>query len=674
MTDHCGHDHEPPVPEDIQVECAIITTKLNTYIFGHDVVKAVRALQADCMNRQVGLWTSVVESLPVPAQWIIRIIADTKPVPKACEARVVKICEYFNIDRATFDEFFLGGSSHTFLETLSELTKDPAPLQWDATRDALDRARRTRMREMDPRATSGKLWQPLDIGHAALHLGSETFKTMKRLPKAWLDSAADSSTKGPKGGKRERPSVSPRRRRGPKKTPGGPASHGRASPALSVEHGRWAPSHGGQDASPVSSVCGTPPVAKRPRRWHRESPDSDDMFFGDFGLEEHQDTTTLPPSSLSKPVLLPSDPLAAPAAPAAPAVPATPANPSDPPTLDVIWRPGLLVDDDRQRLVAPEGWLSGTVMNLALEAVCSPTACFAVTSDVLVPTSRSENHGAYREKIRGEQAFVLPLHLGGNHWALAHLRCAAKVAAVYDSLESAGHRDEAQDIVQRFIGAFLGDDIFEWQVTAAASPQQGDSSSCGVFAIATAVHILFGRAVPSAPYRSGLWRVLVARLIGVIVEAPPPPGGRVVTVSGWPYSHNEDRQVAALPDSLPEMAMFQTALKAGTCTISTGQALAAALSKATAAAGMAMAAKIKRAIQEREQTLGELRAVGALVDAARAATAEAAAMGEDGGDRARAARFVAQGGLGAYVEESIRDGMASVKWLAGELDSARASG
>ncbi|KAK1825966.1 hypothetical protein QBC39DRAFT_399458 [Podospora conica] len=705
----CGREHDLVIPAEIQARCTYITTQLNNFIFGNEMVRAVRTLMNDCQQRQLGLWNSVLDSLPVPTQWIVQVIAEAKPIPKELNARVGKICAYFNINRSTFDDFFLGGSSYPFLETLSELTKHTPPLHWGPTRDALDRARKRRMREIDTKA-KGKLWLPTDIGHAALDLGSETFRTMNRLGKAWQDWAANQA-KEP-GTKRQRPGVSPRRRH--KKTPA-PASHGRASPAPSIEGGRRTPPYRSvYEASPLASSAGGTPAAKR-FRWSG-SP-LDDGLFPEFGASESVPRETAPPpppfqldaaspNPVPGPSLLPVSPVpvsplavsllaVSPVAvspvpvlpvpispvpvlplpvPLASDSPAAPANPSDPEPLDVMWQPGLLSDNDRQRLLNPEGWLSGIVMNMALEMVCSgTTSCFAVVSDVLVPTSRPENHPAYAAKIRGQkwQAFVLPLHMGGNHWALAHLDCAGKVACVYDSMPSDEHEDEAQRIVQRFIAEFLGHDALQWQITAALSPRQADWSSCGIFTIATAIHILFGRGVPSAPYRSAMWRVLVARLVGL--EAPP---GRA-TASVWPYSLAEDRQVAALPSSLPAVAEFRAGLEAG-CTIADGQAFVAAVAKATAAAAKETRPKIKRAIRERQQTLGELRAAGALVDAARAVTGAGGVEleEENGGDRRRApaVRFVAGGGFGACVEASIVEGMASVKWLSEQLEIAEGAG
>lgn len=314
----------------------------------------------------------------------------------------------------------------------------------------------------------------------------------------------------------------------------------------------------------------------------------------------------------------------------------------------------------------PTGWLTGAVINMALEMACccAATRCFPVVSDVLL--SRAENHAAYAARLRdAPYDFLLPLYLGGNHWALAHLLSSAKLANVYDSLPSAAHEAEAQGAVQRFLADFLGQDVMAWQVTAAACPRQEDGSSCGIFAIATAMYVLCGRAVPASPYRSDMWRVLVARLVGLRA-----PGATL-----WPFSRDEDEQAAALPSALPEVAAFRRALEAGRCSLSEGQALAASIAKAMAAAGRGMVPTIKKAMEERRRALGELRAVAAFVEGARAvAGGEGVEAGVEDARRAQVARLVVERLGGECVGASVRDGVASVSWLGEQLAIAERGG
>lgn len=166
-------------------------------------------------------------------------------------------------------------------------------------------------------------------------------------------------------------------------------------------------------------------------------------------------------------------------------------------------------------LLSGTGWLTGAMMNMAFDAITSvttPLVC-PVTTDILATGCRAANHPAYAEKLRDKDMLILPVHISGNHWCLASVDRTMKVAAVYDSMVSRSHEVAAEVVIVKFLTDFLGEDAGVWEVTPTPSPQQRDGASCGVFVIATAIHLLSGRPLPAEPYHTGMWRVALACLV-----------------------------------------------------------------------------------------------------------------------------------------------------------------
>lgn len=83
----------------------------------------------------------------------------------------------------------------------------------------------------------------------------------------------------------------------------------------------------------------------------------------------------------------------------------------------------------------------------------------------------------------------------------------------------------------------MGEDAHAWHFTTGASPQQADTSSCGVFALVTAIYVLSARTIPAAPYNVKMWRLVLAYLV-----APESANGEAI----WPYSPASDRQRASV--------------------------------------------------------------------------------------------------------------------------------
>lgn len=79
-----------------------------------------------------------------------------------------------------------------------------------------------------------------------------------------------------------------------------------------------------------------------------------------------------------------------------------------------------------------------------------------------------------------------------------------------------------------------------WQITFGSSPHQTDRSTCGGFAIATAVHLLFGRPIPASTYRATIQRRFLAFLVS--------PGAGTMAWALWPFTMAEDRAAVAVPE------------------------------------------------------------------------------------------------------------------------------
>ncbi|KAK1827517.1 hypothetical protein QBC39DRAFT_420042 [Podospora conica] len=320
-------------------------------------------------------------------------------------------------------------------------------------------------------------------------------------------------------------------------------------------------------------------------------------------------------------------------------------------SLPASWAAGL-VEADRQGLVRPVGWLTGSTMDAALDAFASAVTAprvFPVTCYVLTAVARAQNNRVYTARLHEHELMMLPLHLNGNHWAVAHLDRARRAATVYDSMavESPGNEIEAEVIVGRFLAEFLGDNAALWHFTFAAGPQQTDRSSCGVFALATALHILTGWAVPIAPYHVQMWRLVLTYL----VEPRWTDGRRRI----WPYTVADD--VAAASAAPPDDVIArQTRMAQGRAGAGEAFDLAAAMQKL----GEETLARTRGAMRDRRRLVAELRPIESLVVAAQAAS-----------DRRPLARMVVDR-LGAHVAQAMRDAGASLAYLGGEVERGEA--
>lgn len=310
------------------------------------------------------------------------------------------------------------------------------------------------------------------------------------------------------------------------------------------------------------------------------------------------------------------------------------------PDLPLYWQAGL-VDEDRRDLVHPEGWLSGAMINMVLSAATAAFVphYFAVITDMLTETARAANHPKYTQRLRNYDILLLPLYIRGNHWALATLNRTTKAASLHDSLASTANKQAADAMIRQFLTEFLGEHVPDWDFTTCASPRQTDASSSGIFTLVTAIHILANRTIPAAPYTVKMWRLVLAHLV-----APDSVNGAAI----WPYTPTADVEAAIVAVATPEF------WESGTYTVSDALDRAAHIQDA---AGQRLS-KIKVAARERRRVVSELKAIEAVINAARAV------------GKIRPLATILVDGLGPGIAQAMTDGAASVAFLEQQIEMA----
>ncbi|KAK1827599.1 hypothetical protein QBC39DRAFT_385725 [Podospora conica] len=659
MSKPCDHVQEPPLPDDIQETCRHLCAKISKALVDNDIVRQVHELKTRCETEGVRIWTSAVRSIPYPARFIVEAIAalpSTTTLPERSVPRVTKFCTRFGISRARFEEFFFGGYSVGFFEKLTKLGDTMKEPDWDTLSRALADQRDQRIAAMD-KGQRLRLWLPQDVDKAKLALQGLTDDEIQR------EMELGKPERGKRQRERSRASEHPSGRESldsehhpsPERARSAPASNNKLLATSFLSNNTGKRTRISRELFGDSAVSS--PFVSEP-----------ELFSFDLDPPLHAPSPLRPLSPLRPPSLLPpvlpfdvvpasnppttanppatANPPVTPDPPGPPGRPSTPgrASPMARGPLLACWDVGL-VQQDVEALLAPTGWLTGPTMNMAFEAIACATTppCFAVSTDVLVPESDPRNVPAYIQRVRESpmSTFLLPLFVTGDHWVLAHISVEDKVAAVYDSLPSAGHEAVARRIVDKFVTHFVGQDMGTWQVTAALSPRQGDRGSCGVFAIVTALHLVFGRPLPTTPYLSTMWRHVIARLV-----LPPPPDQNDAAI--WPFTTAQDKEAQVIKISTTEAALrWEDGVP-----VEESRSLLVQMQQAHEAAVATALSKTRLALAERERVWAELRAAGKLVAGARAAAAGGSALARVVVDR-----------LGECVDRAVREGEASVAWL-----------
>ncbi|KAK1827730.1 hypothetical protein QBC39DRAFT_375355 [Podospora conica] len=652
---HCGREHPPSLPDAIQDLCSRLAAQLNSLLIDNNIVADVRSLKERCHAEGPRVWTQALASMPPVVRSIVLAITRTKEIPAASRPRIKKFCEIFKIEQAEFDEFFYGASAYGFFEALTKAAYavlDQVPtLDWAELSGALGHQRDKRIR--NAKSDDIPLWKPGDVKNAERQLLGWTEEEIDR------DSKKRRRQRGPNPplGLGQRPDTSP-------SSPY--PEHGRAPSASATEQdGRqdWVSSSG---VSPSRS-----PEAKRRRQYFSPQFEFEglDVFEGpEFCLSDllpvdspSDSPATGPPAPLlllMPPPPLPSNPVPVnspsyrPSPASLPPRPSQVPNPPPPPppppppgssSLPPSWQAGL-ADNDKESLLSATGWLTGVTMNMAFDAITSATTprVFPVSTDVLTTACKAANHPAYADKLRDQDMLILPVHICGNHWCLASVDRTIKVAAVYDSMASRGHEVAAERVIVNFLTEFLREDAGLWEVTPTPSPQQADRASCGVFVIATAIHLLSGRPLPTEPYHTGMWRLVLACLV-----APERAQDRAI----WPFTPGEDAQSVSVA-APPDFAALSSRFLSGACTPAQALALAAAIHRAT---GYGLS-RMTNAFRQRRSVRSELKTLETLVTKVRGTS-----------DRWPLARLVVER-WDARVGRALADATASVAYVRAQLE------
>ncbi|KAK1828119.1 hypothetical protein QBC39DRAFT_417701 [Podospora conica] len=614
------HQHHQDLPADIKARCADITaaisTRISSFNIDKEIVVAVRALRAD--SEAKGLWHQCLAAIPFPSRYVIQAIADTKAVPDRFAPRIQKLCDHWRISREEFDEFFFGAVSTGFFESLTKLV-GAIDEPWVVCRAALSLEREKRLKGEVPRAVPGLLWVQGDV-----HRTVDALKALKEnvtMADGTMPDGAMADGTMPGVTMRNR---NPRKVTKPKKRQRDPrikdldadAASSTRSCSPSPERARDNPEWERRSASPAT------PDPKRTRTDEETAPmDHDDMAPSPTILSPRPDSPApdsfLPDFSLAKSPAFPSLLLEELSPPA-----------RDPtlPSLGGIWGIGPTPTEVLD-LYDNKGWLSGTILDMAIEACCAvvsgppvvPVLCL-----LFAESSRPDNHRHYIERLRRQVAtneeisFLLPINVHGNHWALGHLSWRDKTAEMYDSMSSRENTRAVEKHVRFFIEHFLGDNSHQWQLTLAACPQQQDTSACGIFTIANAMYLVLRRSLPAPPYHTGLWRSALSCLVS-------DSNNKAL----WPYTEEMDRKAAAVsasPSDLLDAKRVAQAWEVGFAsgaTISDALALAARIVESTKAAAKKALPNVQTELDSRRSVLGELRVLRAFVDAARKATTPA---------------------------------------------------
>ncbi|KAK1825912.1 hypothetical protein QBC39DRAFT_365661 [Podospora conica] len=261
--------------------------------------------------------------------------------------------------------------------------------------------------------------------------------------------------------------------------------------------------------------------------------------------------------------------------------------------------------DSLERLQSPDRWIDGTVIDHCIRAplaACRSTTMVTISCLLLSDDANPANHGRYIDWLaarpKDDLEALAPVNTG-NHWVLAHLRFHNRQAMLYDSnsAQDDGSVPNAIKHLQRFLTLFAGEDASRWTFDHLASPQQVDGSSCGIFAIATAWHLVVHQPLPGRPYNQQLWRTALAHLF-----SPRTTGEARV----WPFSAEED-------DAITKLTLIKDAAEASRWTTPVSVTEARELARQMDRAVQDAQGKMERGLAIRYQCLSEIRVIQRMV-------------------------------------------------------------
>lgn len=154
------------------------------------------------------------------------------------------------------------------------------------------------------------------------------------------------------------------------------------------------------------------------------------------------------------------------------------------------------------------GWLNDQVINASFRimqiegekegrrVMCTNTFLFGKLRNE--SQTASLKRWINKENFLKSELILVPVHKNGNHWILGAIKMKEKVLAYYDS----ENRDPMPSFFEKMsyccffsrkLLSTLEIDLQGWRDVCPKSPQQTDSSSCGVFTIENAKRLVHGR-------------------------------------------------------------------------------------------------------------------------------------------------------------------------------------
>lgn len=167
-------------------------------------------------------------------------------------------------------------------------------------------------------------------------------------------------------------------------------------------------------------------------------------------------------------------------------------------------------------------WVDDNCINVVLEVFNSDPSLWYVASTHLVMNGAQADSAPSRFKDLASlpRKLMFPLHLSGmSHWTLAVFDRKHRHCLVYDPMHSEQCVKRAFQTVQDFLkrhGVWQGE--VKTDLDPFPSTHQTDETNCGIFVIATALHLLQRKTIESVT--PGLWRELLAGFFSTEGEPP----------------------------------------------------------------------------------------------------------------------------------------------------------
>lgn len=192
--------------------------------------------------------------------------------------------------------------------------------------------------------------------------------------------------------------------------------------------------------------------------------------------------------------------------------------------------PTFISAQDRGVLLSCTGWLNDGIVDTAMEMIAALKANLRTVSSTIIvaATTKTGDDSLVPETMRvhlrdQDITILLPLNIGNSHWLLAYLVVASKSAVLVNSMTSDLYTAQGREMVSTFVTRFLpGTDWSQWTFTPSPSPQQPNSSDCGVYTIAAAFYLAASIPLPNT-LDGALWRRVILAMMPPVAGSDPAP-------------------------------------------------------------------------------------------------------------------------------------------------------